>query len=357
MHRLAGELEARAESLRNDVARRLGSETSSLGISRDSHARKEWGANQEAAAAKQQVTRETRLQAEERVTIDRLESQARTLEAKGDAAGAAELREEARIHLDREAAAGDRARAADAERVALETEAKEHGRQVREIEAQLAKLNEDVQSAEPALDAIERRAVMVEGAATQFAEADRLDREAVKARADGDTVAADDIQRAADFVRRQGRDALRQADDLTIDTGAIGAATGRPAEVPAAAGPVSVAPSSVGDEVLADTGALADTSALADTTGLVDTTGLADAPEPAAAVAPDDVSVDAIVADDLVTDDAWSITDDVAAIDAATEALAVPEPTFDSADDTALAPVDIDPPEVVEPEPSFGDLA
>jgi hypothetical protein len=226
------------------MARRLETETVRLGTERDTVARRQWGAQQEAAAAKQQVQRELRIQKEERTIVDRLESEARALEAKGDAAGAAERREEARVHLGREAAAGDRARAADDERARLEGEAAQLGSKVEKLEAQIQSVNDSVKPGEQALDAMEQRARLLDAAAGHLAEARRLENEAEQARADGDTTVATDIQRAADHVASLGYDALAQADRVVIDLGAVSAATGAPP--PAAPVSVTARPSTVG---------------------------------------------------------------------------------------------------------------
>jgi hypothetical protein len=342
MQKLSADLTERSATLRRDIAERLETETVRLGTERDTHARREWGAQQEAAAAKQQVLRETRLKGEERVTIDRLETRARALEAKGDAAGAVELREEARVHLGREAAAGDRARAADAERVALETRAADHARHVKTLESQIAQVDAQVQAAEPALDAMEQRAKLLASAGTQLAEADRLDQEAARARADGDTVAATDIQRAADFARQQGRHDLAEADAAPVDPDVLGAAAGaQRATTDAAPRSVTLPPTSeIEPDIVGDS-----------RTAVAASTESEPSEVDSAAVA----TVDAAFDEELEV----SLERDVADIDDSAAALAVATPEFDSG---ANAEFDVMTDQIdngvdeVEPD-SFGDLA
>jgi hypothetical protein len=397
MTQLSDQLDARAAQLRNEMAKHLGQETTRLGTERDAAARREWSAQREIEAAKIQVNRENKVVADERKVIDRLESEARALEAKGNTTLAEEKREEARVHLSREAAAGDRSRAADEARKQLEVEAKAQGEKVKSLESQLAANNDAVKQGEVALDAMEKRADLLDVAAAKLGESKRLEAQAKELRAKGDTAGADKLQQQADGIAAQGFGAQADADKITIDTAALGTAVGQPVTQPGAADtgtrPVTLPPPIFDDDAVGTaprrlvsipasgeedpTGAAAiaaaaaqptedtiDQDALASATPGTDTLGsektgtdttsadatgadtagaetTADA-EPTAVAAADSSSGDPALSDPIPDVD---VATQVAAIDASTDALSTdPDAGFDdplfAADDTAGAPAD-----------------
>jgi hypothetical protein len=230
--RHADALAARATELRNAMANHLENETLRLGSERDTLARRQWGAEQEAAAAKQQVLRETRIATETRTELDRLETKARDLDKAGNTAAATEIREQERLLLGREAAAKQRAAVAGDEMKKLQTEAAEHGAKVKELEAKLADAQRQTDTGERAIDALEARSKLLDTAAARIADATKMDQTAQNLRAQGDVNGAANAQLAADDARQLAAKALADARAIDVDVGSIDVATG------AAAAPV-----------------------------------------------------------------------------------------------------------------------
>jgi hypothetical protein len=345
--RHADALAARATELRDTMANHLQDETLRLGSERDTFARRQWGAEQEAAAAKQQVLRETRIATETRAEIDRLETKAGDLEKVGNTAAGAELREQARLLLGREAAAKQRAAAANEEITRLQTEAAEHGAKVKELEAKLADVQRNTDAGEKAIDALEAQSRLLDTAAARIADATRLDADAQRLRDAGDATGAATAQRAADDARQLGARALADARAITVDVDTIDAATGA---VPAASQPAMPPIRTNPGVVDADDVTGPDGTALA----FLDTEAVAGDPLDAAPVAADDGAhgdggVDVVSGTDVMT------PDDAVALDLDTSELLAGEPETMSpvdalTDETAFEP-STDELVAAEPEP------
>jgi hypothetical protein len=212
----ADRLTAEAAGIRKDGEGRVYDEVVTFGRERDAVARQKYGAEQQAAAADQQVKREQRLADEHRKTAETAEKAARELAAKGDDIGAAEKTEEAREARNLSEASALRAVSARDEGVKLRHQADDLGRKLNDYESAIERAKGRSWSVDNAADGREDRARHLGSASHNLSESERLMAEAAKMRAEGDAEAAQLTENAANYHRKLAAEDWAKAEEVPI---------------------------------------------------------------------------------------------------------------------------------------------
>jgi hypothetical protein len=248
-----------ADALREVAATRYAAQTGTTGVERDTAARRQWAAEQEAKAALQQVEREAAARDQALADVAAVEKEATALEAAGRTAEAEDRREFA-IGLKAKAEAADTRWSAAADAAVDATQAaRAQGEQVATLEAKLDEIAGQARAAHDTAEALDARAELFRQTVPLDAEADRLEALVARLRAEGDDIVLPDVERDAAAARQAAHAAIAKAEAAVVDRAVVidvlgetqGAA--EPTSIPE---PVADAEAPTDDPVLGDVAAI-----------------------------------------------------------------------------------------------------